>query len=119
MTGETDYRVRQAAYDLRKLRAKGLVEKPERSRRYVVPPDAARTITALSVLRDQVVSPILAGVRSPRQGASPPPGRESTATTSRSASACRPSSTTLASQQPRSRHRQLFVDVWPQGSSVT
>jgi DNA-binding transcriptional ArsR family regulator len=71
MTGETDYRVRQAAYDLRKLRAKGLVEKPERSRRYVVPPDAARTITALSVLRDQVVSPILAGVRSPRQGRKP------------------------------------------------
>jgi DNA-binding transcriptional ArsR family regulator len=71
MTGETDYRVRQAAYDLRKLRAKGLVEKPERSRRYVVAPDAARTITALSVLRDQVVSPILAGVRSPRQGRKP------------------------------------------------
>jgi DNA-binding transcriptional ArsR family regulator len=71
MTGETNYRVRQAAYDLRKLRAKGLVEKPERSRRYVVPPDAARTITALSVLRDQVVSPILAGVRSPRQGRKP------------------------------------------------
>ena len=71
MTGETDYRVRQAAYDLRKLRAKGLVEKPERSRRYVVPPDAARTIPALSVLRDQVVSPILAGVRSPRQGRKP------------------------------------------------
>ena len=71
MTGKTDYRVRQAAYDLRKLRAKGLVEKPERSRRYVVPPEAARTITALSVLRDQVVSPILGGVRSPRQGRKP------------------------------------------------
>jgi len=70
-TGETDYRVRQAAYDLRKLRAKGLVEKPEHSRRYVVPPEAARTITALSVLRDQVVNPILAGVRSPRQGRKP------------------------------------------------
>jgi hypothetical protein len=73
MTGQsdTDYSARQAAYDLRKLRAKELVVKPGRTRRYQVPPDAARTITALSVLRDQVVSPMLAGVRSPRQGRKP------------------------------------------------
>ena len=71
MTGETDYRVRQAAYDLRKLRAKGLVARPEHSRRYQVPAQAARTITALSVLREHVVSPILAGLRSPRQGRKP------------------------------------------------
>lgn len=48
--------------------------KPDRSRRYQVPPEAARTITALSVLRDQVVTPILAGVRSPRQGRKPAAG---------------------------------------------
>jgi hypothetical protein len=71
MTGQSDYSTRQAAYDIRKLRAKGLLAKPERSRRYHVPPDAARTITALSVLRDQVMNPILAGVRSPRQGRKP------------------------------------------------
>jgi hypothetical protein len=70
-TGQSDYSTRQAAYDIRKLRAKGLLAKPERSRRYHVPPEAARTITALSVLRDQVMSPILAGVRSPRQGRKP------------------------------------------------
>jgi len=36
-----------------------------------VPPQAARAIVALSALRDQVVGPILAGVRSPRQGRKP------------------------------------------------
>jgi hypothetical protein len=71
MTGQSDYSTRQAAYDIRKLRAKGLRAKSEQSRRYHVPPEAARTITALSVLRDQVMNPILAGVRSPRQGRKP------------------------------------------------
>lgn len=73
MTGQTSahYTIRQAAYDLRKLRAKDLVEKPDRSRRYHVPPHAARTIAALVVLRDHVISPILAGIRSPRQGRKP------------------------------------------------
>lgn len=73
MTGETDtdYTARQAAYDLRKLRGKGLVVKPGRSRRYHVPPEASRTITALTVLRDQVLGPILAGCRVPRRGRPP------------------------------------------------
>lgn len=64
MTGQTDYSVRRAAYDLRKLRGKHLVDKPGKGRRYRVSDDAARTIAALSVLRDQVIVPILAGVRS-------------------------------------------------------
>jgi hypothetical protein len=71
MTGQTAYTTRQAAYDLRKLRGKQLVDKPGRTRRYHVPPDAARTITALLTLRDQVVGPILSGVRSPRRGRKP------------------------------------------------
>jgi len=59
MTGqdEADYTSRQAAYDLRKLRGKTLVVKRGRSRRYEVPPDAARTITAVTTLRDQVIAP--------------------------------------------------------------
>jgi len=61
-----DYTVRQAAYDLRKLRAKQLVIKREGSRRYDVPADAARTITAITALRDQVIAPLLGGVRGPR-----------------------------------------------------
>ena len=73
MTGQTSssYSTRQAAYDLRKLRGKQLVDKPGRSRRYHVPPHAARTIAALLTLRDHVIAPILAGVRSPRMGRKP------------------------------------------------
>jgi hypothetical protein len=71
MTGQTGYTIRQAAYDLRKLRGKNLIVKPGRSRNYNVPLHAARTITALLTLRDQVIGPILAGVRIPRQGRRP------------------------------------------------
>jgi hypothetical protein len=71
MTGQTDYTIRQAAYDLRKFRGKNLVTKPGRGRRYQVPVQAARTITALLALRDHVIAPILAGVRSPRLGRKP------------------------------------------------
>jgi hypothetical protein len=72
-TGQTDrnYTTRQAAYDLKKLRGKHLVVKPGRSRRYHAPPQALRTITALLVLREQVIGPILAGVRVPRRGRKP------------------------------------------------
>jgi hypothetical protein len=73
MTGHTpeDYSVRQGAYDLRKLRAKQLVIKPGRTRRYHVPETAARTITALLALRDKVIAPLIAGIRTPRQGRPP------------------------------------------------
>jgi hypothetical protein len=71
MAGQTGYTVRQAAYDLRKLRGKHLVDKPARTRRYHVDNQPARTIAALLTLRDQVIGPILAGVRSPRMGRKP------------------------------------------------
>jgi hypothetical protein len=72
-TGQTDrdYTTRQAAYDLKKLRGKHLVVKPDRSRRYHAPPQALRAITALLVLREQVIGPILAGVRVPTRGRKP------------------------------------------------
>ena len=63
--------MRQAAYDLRKLRGKHLVDKPNRARRYHVGAPAARTIAALLTLRDQVIAPILAGLRSPHMGRKP------------------------------------------------
>jgi hypothetical protein len=59
------YSIPQAGYDLRKLRGKRLVDKPGRIRRYHVPPLAARAIAALLTLRDRVIAPILAAVRSP------------------------------------------------------
>jgi hypothetical protein len=65
------YTIRQGAYDLRKLRGKGLAVKPARTRRYHIPAETARTIAALLALRDQVIAPILAGVRSPRPGRKP------------------------------------------------
>jgi hypothetical protein len=73
MTGqaEHEYTLRQGAYDLRKLRAKQLVDKPGRSRRYHVPGQAAHTIAGIITLRDHVIGPILAGVRSPRLGRKP------------------------------------------------
>ena len=111
MTGHDGYTIRQAAYDLRKLRGKRLVIKPGRTRRYQVPPHAARTIAAMLTLRDQVIVPILAGIRSPAEAANPPPGPTSTGTTRPSASACRRSSTTSGSRPSRQPpHRQHFVD---------
>src|SRR3954451_3935930 len=71
MTGHADYTVRQAAYDLRKLRGKDLVTKPGRTRPYHLVPATAGTIAALLTLREQVIAPILAGVRSPRLGRKP------------------------------------------------
>lgn len=73
LSGQTsaDYSTRQAAYDLRKLRGKLLVAKPGRTRRYHVPEDAARTIAGLTVLRDHVIAPVLAGIRKPGPGRPP------------------------------------------------
>jgi hypothetical protein len=71
MTGQTSYTIRQAAYDLRKFRGKGLVTKLGRGRRYQVCAQATRTITALLALREHVIAPILAGVRNPRSEPKP------------------------------------------------
>jgi hypothetical protein len=71
MTGHTGYTIRQAAYDLRKLRGKELIAKPGRTRRYHLSPQTAGTIAALLTLREQVLAPILAGVRTPRRGRKP------------------------------------------------
>jgi len=73
ITGQSPdrYSTRQAAYDLRKLRGKQLITKPGRTRRYYVPGDAARTIAALLTIRDKVIAPLIAGIRTPRQGRPP------------------------------------------------
>jgi DNA-binding transcriptional ArsR family regulator len=73
MTGQraSDYSTRQAAYDLKKLRGKGLITKVGASRRYRLQPPAMRAIAALLILRQHVIAPILAGVRSPHLGRKP------------------------------------------------
>jgi hypothetical protein len=66
MTGQAGYTIRNAAYDLRKLRGKHLADEPGRTRRYLISPGAARIISALLTLREQAVAPLLAGVADPR-----------------------------------------------------
>ena len=70
-TGNDDYTIRQAAYDLRKLRGHSLITKPGRGRRYHVPPDATRAMCALLTLREHVIAPLIAGVRTPTRGRPP------------------------------------------------
>lgn len=53
------YEARQAAYDLKKLRGKQLVEKVGSSQRYQAPAHGLRTMVALLVLRDKVFKPVL------------------------------------------------------------
>ena len=54
------YGPRQAAYDLKKLRAKGLIHKIDRSRRYEAPAEGLRQMAAMIVLRTKVLRPLLA-----------------------------------------------------------
>jgi hypothetical protein len=62
------YGVRQAAYDLRKLRAKGLVQRIGQTRRYRARKRAIQTLAAWFILREKVIKPVLAGAGQPRAG---------------------------------------------------
>jgi hypothetical protein len=62
ITANPGYTVRQASYDLRKVRAHDLARRAGNTRRYLVPPDAARTIAAITTLRDDILLPLLAGL---------------------------------------------------------
>jgi hypothetical protein len=65
------YRPRQAAYDLKKLRGKQLLERIGKSRRYRPSEEGLRALTALVVLRDKVIKPLLAGCCQRRRGRKP------------------------------------------------
>lgn len=66
------YTLRQAAYDLKKLRGKGLVRKTGNwSRRYESPKEGLKSMVALAVLRDKVIVPLLA-TRGKRKSGSKP-----------------------------------------------
>jgi hypothetical protein len=66
MPGHDGYTIRNAAYDLRKFRGKHLAGKPGRTSQYLISPGAARIISALLTLRDQVTAPLLTSVADPR-----------------------------------------------------
>ena len=68
---EDAYRPRHAAYDLRKLRGKHWVCRIDKSRRYAVLPNGLQIMTALLVLRDRVIKPVLAGAGRPKPGPKP------------------------------------------------
>lgn len=65
------YSVRQAAYDIRKLRGKQILEKPPLSNRYQAVPDGLRTLAAAVLVRDKVIRPLLASQCRLRRGAPP------------------------------------------------
>jgi hypothetical protein len=58
--GEPDYGPRRAAYDLKKLRGKTMVRRIGPSRRYEPMPEGLRAMTALVVIREKVIKPLLA-----------------------------------------------------------
>ena len=57
------YGPRQAAYDLKKLRGKSIVRRIDSTRRYETLPSGLRAITALLVLRDKAIKPLLAAAQ--------------------------------------------------------
>jgi len=68
MSGQAEpaYGPRRAAYDIKKLRGKGMVRKIGSSRRYEAIPEGLRAITALLVLREKVIRPLLAASQRPQ-----------------------------------------------------
>jgi hypothetical protein len=65
------YGTRQAAYDIRKLRGKQMVEKRPHSHRYQAVPDGLRAMAAVVLLRDKVIQPLLAAQCRLRRGRRP------------------------------------------------
>lgn len=68
---ETEYGSRRAAYDIKKLRAKGMVRKIGKSRRYEPVPEGLRALTALLVLREKIIRPLLAASGQPEPPSKP------------------------------------------------
>jgi hypothetical protein len=65
------YTVRQAAYDIAKLRGKRLVERVGTTRRYRPCMRGLRTLAALLILREKVIKPVIAGAGKPKVGRPP------------------------------------------------
>ena len=68
------YSPRHAAYDLKKLRGKQIVDRIRHTRRYETLPSGLRALTALLVLRNKAIKPLLAAARPlrPTRGAHNP-----------------------------------------------
>jgi hypothetical protein len=70
----SDYGARRAAYDLKKLRGKKIVRRIGRTRRYESMPKGLKAMTALVVLRNKAIKPLLAAAQDlrPSRGAQNP-----------------------------------------------
>lgn len=62
------YTPRKAAYDLRKLRAKAIVARIPKTRRYRLKKPGIRTLAGLYILREKVIKPVLTGACHPHPG---------------------------------------------------
>jgi hypothetical protein len=71
---ESEYGPRRAAYDLKKLRGKNVVRRIGQTRRYESIPKGLRAMTALMVLRNKAIKPLLAAAQElrPSRGAQNP-----------------------------------------------
>jgi hypothetical protein len=71
---EAEYGPRRAAYDLKKFRGKQIVQRIAKTRRYESMPDGLKAVTALVVLRDKAIKPLLAAAQQlrPPRGAQNP-----------------------------------------------
>jgi len=65
---EDSYSTSNAAYDLRKLRGKGFVDKVPKSRCYLATSVGLQAMAALLVITDKVIRPVLSGAGKPRRG---------------------------------------------------
>ena len=71
---ESEYGARRAAYDLKKLRGKKIVQRIGKTRRYQSIPSGLSAIAALVVLRNKAIKPLLAAAQElrPSRGAQNP-----------------------------------------------
>lgn len=67
----TSYSIRQAAYDSKKLRAKGFIRRIKGTRRNEGTPEGIRAMAALHVLRERVPRPLLSGCTARKLGRKP------------------------------------------------
>lgn len=71
---ESNYSLRQASYDLKKLRGKRLVCLIAHSRRYEATGDGLRAMTGCLILREKVLRPLLANTGQRKRGRKPKTG---------------------------------------------
>ena len=68
---ESEYGPRRAAYDLKKLRAKNIVQRIGQTRRYQSSASGLRAMVALVVLRNKAIKPLLAAAQRRRKSRGP------------------------------------------------